>query len=123
MSTAPSLQLLSEVLDGIKLYFDFTLWDHLLYGPEKEQHKMLGVSNLVFSKKTSNSLPGHLCDGLTGPDGTPGHQHTCGHVPSQVYGPIHLLRLFVKLPHFLTCAQIPAGNVPLLHIHCRDLLA
>lgn len=116
-STAPSLQLLSEVLDGLKVYFDFTLWDHLLYGPEKEQHKMLGVSNPVFSKKMSNSLPVHLCDG---PTGGSGHQHSYGHVPSQVYGPIHLLRLFVKLPHFLTCAQVPASNI---HVHCRDLLA
>lgn len=98
------------------MYFDFSLLDHLLYGPEKEQHKALGVVNPVFTKKTSNIPPVHLSDG---PAGVSGHEHC---VPSQVYGPIHLLRLFVKLPHFLTCAQLPANHVQQLYLHCRDLL-
>lgn len=45
-----------------------------------------------------------------------------GGMPSQVYGPIHLLRLFVRLPQFLFRAQLPPGNVNLLHLHFRDLL-
>lgn len=117
-----SLHLLSEVLDGLKVYFDFTLFDHLLYGPEKEQHKALCVINPVFTKKqaaSQNALPAPFCDGLPGASG---HEHLCPCLPSQVYGPVHLLRLFVKLPHFLTCTQLPPNHANLLHLHCRDLL-
>lgn len=117
-----SLQLLSEVLDGIKVYFDFTLFDHLLYGPEKEQHRALGMINPVFTKKqaaSQNAPPAPLCDGLSGASG---HETLYQCLPSQVYGFIHLLRLFVKLPDFLTRAQLPASHAHLLHLHCRDLL-
>lgn len=104
------------MLDGLKVYFDFILFDHLLYGPEKEQHKALGVINPVFTKKQAASQ-NPLCDGLPGVSGP---EHSC--LPSQVYGPIHLLRLFVKLPQFLTCTQLPPNHANLLHLHCRDLL-
>lgn len=119
-----SLQLLCEVLDGIKVYFDFTLLDHLLYGPEKEQHKLLGILNPVFSKKGGSTLPPHLCDGSAGQNAScVGEQHlVCGRFPSQVYGPIHLLRLFVKMPHFLSCTQLPLNHVQLLQNYFCDLL-
>ena len=107
-----SLPLLSEVLDGLKVYFDFMLADHLLYSVEKDQHRSLGVLNPVYSnKKTAAAL--HLVaaqDGLT------------GSMPSKVYGATHLLRLFVRLPHFLTCAQLPSAHVQVLHTHFKDLL-
>ena len=110
LSLFHSLQLLSEVLDGIKTYFDFTLADHLLYVEEKEQHNSLGVLNPVFyGKKTSSHV-------MTEED------MERRNLPSHVYGPAHLLRLFVQLPQFLTCTQMPPGNLHLLQLNCKDLL-
>ena len=109
--------MLSEVLDGLKVYFDFTLADHLLYRPEKEQHKLLGIINPVFTKKGSSA------DDSTTVDSVANEDPVCGRLPSQVYGPIHLLRLFLKLPHFLSCTQLPPNHMQLLQVHCRDLLS
>lgn len=107
------------MLDGIKVYFDFTLADHLLYRPEKEEHKVLGIVNPVFSKKTASHS--HLCDDSLNAESANEHP-VCGRLPSQVYGPVHLLRLFVKLPYFLSCTQLPPSHVQLLHACFRDLL-
>lgn len=118
-----NFQLLSEVLDGVKIFFDFTLLDHLLYAPEKEQHKLLGVINPVFTKKTTNNTSASLTHACEASMGVAGHEHmTHGLVPSQVYGPIHLLRLFVKLPQFLACTQLPPNHIHILQTHCRDFL-
>lgn len=110
----PSFQLLSEVLDGIKVYFDFTLADHLLYAPEREQHRLLGIINPVFSKKASTQQQGGV------PVDT--ERQLQGRLPSQVYGAVHLLRLFVRLPHFLMAAQLPSSHLQPLHNHFRDFL-
>jgi len=108
---ACSLPLLSEVLDGLKVYFNFMLADHLLYSVEKDQHRRMGVLNPVCSnKKTASAHHVATQDGLT------------GSMPSKVYGATHLLRLFVRLPHFLMCAQVPSAHVQVLHTHFKDLL-
>lgn len=76
------------MLDGIKIYFDFTLGDHLLYAPERDQYK-------TYKNEAS---------------------------PSSVYGAEHLLRLFVKLPQFLSQSQLPPTHSQLLLHHLRDIL-
>ena len=120
ISEHSSFQLLSEVLDGVKIFFDFTLLDHLLYAPEKEQHKLLGIINPVFTKKMTNNTSAGLTHACEASVGVAGHEH--GLVPSQVYGPMHLLRLFVKLPQFLACTQLPPNHIHILQTHCRDFL-
>ena len=91
MFTHCSLPVMIEVLDGLKTYFDFTLSDHLLYGPEMPQYK------IVVEK-------------------------TCL-LPSSVYGAEHLLRLFVRLPHFLCHAGISPSITQLLYCYFKELLA
>jgi hypothetical protein len=63
-----------EILDGIKIYFDFTLRDHLLYGEERDQFDRYMT---MKSHVTSNCIDTH--------DKA---------MPSSIYGAIHLLRLF-----------------------------
>ncbi len=71
------------MLDGIKIYFDFTLKDHLLHSDiEMGQYQhMLTVGHVtVASNGIDNEGAGPIRPAL--------------HTPSSVYGPIHLLRLF-----------------------------
>lgn len=41
--------------------------------------------------------------------------------PSSVYGPEHLLRLFVRMPHFLCQAHMPPVVIQILHHHFKEL--
>lgn len=43
-------------------------------------------------------------------------------MPSGIYGAEHLLRLFVRMPLFLSRAQLPAGHVQTLHHYFKELL-
>ena len=43
-------------------------------------------------------------------------------MPSGIYGAEHLLRLFVRIPLFLSRAQLPVGHVQTLHHYFKDLL-
>ena len=52
-----SLTLLAEVLDGVKIYFDFMLADHLLYSQEKAQYK-----NVVEENRAPMSSEGRPTD-------------------------------------------------------------
>ena len=76
-----SYSLLAEVLDGIKIYFDFTLKDHLLHNDiEMGQYEHM----LTVGHVTSNGIDN---EGV-------GPIRPAPPTPSSVYGPIHLLRLF-----------------------------
>ena len=143
--TSPTL--LAEVLDGIKIYFDFMMEDHLLYGPEREQFKSVITdrnkttsssrqrsTNSLETAKNSCSPSPHLEHTPHGNPWQPEQQklqleptttstHPCSPLmPSQVYGAEHLLRLFIKLPLFLCHAQLPSTHVQLLHHHFKELL-
>lgn len=128
------------------------LEDHLLYGPEREQYKLLMEQHKargdVSYKTAENSHPS--CSGEqveqdssaqenSLPEDTPSSnpqqphhsklnlEHTPsdnsgGLVPSQVYGAEHLLRLFLKFPLFLSRAQLPATHIQLLHSYFKELL-
>lgn len=43
--------------------------------------------------------------------------------PSAVYGPEHLLRLFVRIPHFLCQAHMPTPLIQILYHHFKELFA
>ena len=79
-----SLNLLKEVMDGIITYFDFTLFDHLLYAPERKQYEAVvsrQVPILTPAQQCSEDTPVEYCsDGVE--------------LPSRIYGVEHLLRLF-----------------------------
>jgi len=78
---------LKEVLDGILTYFDFTLYDHLLYAPEKKQYEN------VVKKKVHIVMP----TTENGDKETPSTTDYCNNnseLPSRIYGVEHLLRLF-----------------------------
>ena len=147
----PSPALLSEVLDGIKVYLDFTLEDHLLYGPEREQFKaVMGRQRSKGSPSKHGHPQRHDTENAT--DSNVHVQSPKSHLehtprvadspalrfnsepatggnpwqpimPSQVYGAEHLLRLFLKIPLFLSRAQVPSNHLQLLHPHFRELLA
>lgn len=76
-----SLSLVNEVMDGIKIYFDFMLKDHLLYMEEKDQY------DLVMSRK-SQMAPNYIEDAETV------DENEMSLTPSSIYGATHLLRLF-----------------------------
>lgn len=141
MFVSPSL--LAEILDGVKIYFDFMTEDHLLYGPEREQYKLvmdLKAKGKDSHKAAANSHLGPGCeqDSLTQENSLPGDvprtnphphlEHTSSSnptelMPSQIYGAEHLLRLFLKFPFLLSRAQLPIPHVQILHHYFKELLA
>ena len=73
------------MLDGIVTYFDFTLFDHLLYAPEKKQYEV------ILDKKVCVVTPDH---GQQSSEHTPVECCEKVELPSRIYGVEHLLRLF-----------------------------
>ncbi|XP_019863116.1 PREDICTED: chromatin modification-related protein EAF3-like isoform X2 [Amphimedon queenslandica] len=108
-----NIPILKEVLDGIKIYFDFMLRDHLLYSEERHQY------DLEITKK--RHLTNTNC--VNSDEGTPNiNNDDTVMMPSSVYGISHLLRLFVKMPLFLIQAKFPTTHINLLNQHFKDLL-
>ena len=84
-----SLQLLIEILDGIKVYFDFMLEDHLLYTGEQQQYREVVVA--------TGRKPGKGGGGRSSLGKGKGYKEVVmGTPPSTVYGFEHLIRLFGK---------------------------
>ena len=130
--TSPcSLSLLAEVLDGVKIYFDFMVEDHLLFSQEKAQFKKLlkqthsrcQQMNHNTKGKTQNDIGVNSVDNSHGPMEV-NSESTSNQpfIPSSVYGCEHLLRLFVRLPLFLSRAQLPVSHVYVLHGYFKDFL-
>ena len=135
-----SLTLLAEVLDGVKIYFDFMLADHLLYSQEKAQYKNVveevqGAPPMSSEDRGSTENSHCLNSGTensctTNSDGgskmdvdqKPVAPSSSVLMPSSVYGVEHLLRLFVRMPLFLAQAQLPTSHVHTLHQYWKDLL-
>lgn len=133
----PSLPLLAEVLDSIKIYFDFMLGDHLLYAQEKDQYKnavtptqsapVTAQTQTESENKTTNDLCNASSEKSSESDSKMDAKPSDSsppppHAPSSVYGAEHLLRLFVKMPLFLSHAQLPNSHVHTLHQYFKDLL-
>ena len=69
------------MLDGIITYFDFTLFDHLLYTAEKKQYEdIIDKKVRLVTPDQQSSDPVECCDKVE--------------LPSRIYGVEHLLRLF-----------------------------
>ena len=133
-----SLTLLAEVLDGVKIYFDFMLADHLLYSQEKAQYKNVVEENRApmssgdhGSAENSHCLNSSAENSCTtnsdasskmDVDQKPVAPLSSVLMPSSVYGVEHLLRLFVRMPLFLAQAQLPTSHVHTLHQYWKDLL-
>ena len=82
-----SLSLLKEVLDGILTYFDFTLYDHLLYAPERKQYENVVKKRVHIVMPTTDNSDKEA----------PSTAQFCSdnsELPSRIYGVEHLLRLF-----------------------------
>jgi len=78
---------LKEVLDGILTYFDFTLYDHLLYTPEKKQYESIVKKRVHIVMPTREN---------SDKDASPTMDYCSdsSELPSRIYGVEHLLRLF-----------------------------
>lgn len=143
-----SLTLLAEVLDGVKIYFDFMLADHLLYNQEKAQYKnvMEEVQGVPKNRASMSSGDCGSTENTSNHCLNSGAENSCATnsdadskmevdvdhkpvvpssavpMPSSVYGVEHLLRLFVRMPLFLARAQLPTSHVHTLHQYWKELL-
>ena len=127
--------------------------DHLLYAPEREQFRLFVSeqqgknraknSNCLSPKSNTDDAATHTQNSCPHSEHTPsdnpwqphhntpatgGSSNSSGScpppvMPSQIYGAEHLLRLFLKFPHFLGHAGLPASHTQLLHHQFRELLA
>eukprot|EP01135_Chromosphaera_perkinsii_P007721 Nk52_evm10s967 gene=Nk52_evmTU10s967 len=95
------MDLVKEVVSGVKTYFDFTLGHLLLYRFERQQYADV-VEAKKSNMKTQVAYTPSLCD---------------------VYGAEHLLRLFVKLPGMLIEANIPEDHMCHLTTHISEIIA
>ena len=73
-----SLPLILEILNGVRIYFNFMLKDHLLYAQESDQYEQ--AISQAAAEEDSN--------------GERDTEREKGVVPSAMYGVEHLLRLF-----------------------------
>jgi len=122
--------------------------DHLLYTPENIQYKniMEDAQRTFQTQKKGASLsdvPGGSVEGSENMNtSSAGTANSCTDpkmevdvdvavsppsssspvMPSSVYGAEHLLRLFVRMPLFLSRAQIPTTHIPILHQYWKELL-
>ena len=125
--------------------------DHLLYIPENVQYKNImedaqrvprtfqtqkniaslsdaagssveGIGNLNTSSAVKSGTANSSTDKMEVDAAVPPPSSSSPLMPSSVYGAEHLLRLFVRMPLFLSRAQIPSSHVPILHQHWKELL-
>ncbi|KAJ2456187.1 Esa1p-associated factor [Coemansia sp. RSA 2336] len=84
-------EIVDEIIDGLKVYFDKALGNVLLYRFERYQYKQM------LDKYPERN-------------------------PTEIYGPEHLLRLFVQLPNLIAHTNMDDDAVQLLKEHLSDIL-
>lgn len=107
-----SPQLVDEVLKGLKLYFDRSLGQNLLYRFERAQY-------VDYRKKNGPKMG----DGDVGNARTANGSMGGEMEPSNVYGAEHLLRLFVTLPMIIVHTSMDAESISLLKEHLAEFLS
>ncbi len=109
-----SPQVVDEVLKGLKLYFDRSLGQNLLYRFERAQY-------VEYRKKNGPKMG----DGDVGnASARAGNGSMGGDMePSDVYGAEHLLRLFVNLPMIIVHTSMDVESIGLLKEHLGEFLS
>ena len=93
--------LLAEVLDGVKIYFDFMLRDHLLYEQEREQYdRLLGSLQL---RAQEYQVQGQL---KQDPPPTFTFTHKCCYVNSRTHLSEDNCGYFQQLQHLLLASTV-----------------
>ncbi|WFD32243.1 Esa1p-associated factor [Malassezia sp. CBS 17886] len=119
---------LGEVLAGLKLYFDKSLAQNLLYRFERPQY--VALRKRFGPKMGAGDVGTHVAAGAAAPapratDEAPATDAPGGRgdlEPSQVYGAEHLLRLFVHLPGIVAHTSMDADSVSILRDHLTEFL-
>ncbi|SPO28732.1 related to Chromo domain protein MRG15 [Ustilago trichophora] len=107
-----SPQVVEEVLKGLKLYFDRSLGQNLLYRFERAQY-------VEYRKKNGPKMgDGDVGNARSGNGSMGGDME-----PSDVYGAEHLLRLFVNLPMIIVHTSMDAESIGLLKEHLAEFLS
>lgn len=101
-----------EILKGLKLYFDRSLGQNLLYRFERAQY-------VEYRKKNGPKMG----DGDVGNSRTASGSMGGDMEPSDVYGAEHFLRLFVNLPSIIVHTSMDAESIALLKEHLGEFLA
>lgn len=103
---------LDEVLKGLKLYFDRSLGQNLLYRFERAQY-------VDYRKKNGPKMgDGDVGNARSGNGSMGGDME-----PSDVYGAEHLLRLFVNLPMIIVHTSMDVESISLLKEHLAEFLS
>ncbi|WFD18719.1 Esa1p-associated factor [Malassezia caprae] len=119
--------ILDEVLAGLKLYFDKSLAQNLLYRFERRQYvelrKQLG-SKAGDGVDAEDAKPAGRRGGRGGAaKPPPSESPTAAELEaSEVYGAEHLLRLFVNLPGIVAHTSMDPESVAILREHLNEFL-
>jgi len=108
-----SLALTHEVVSGLKLYFDKSLGNNLLYRFERNQYAEIKKKYATLS--VGQPIPVEIGDGKDSGDKKLREM-------SDIYGVEHLLRLFVNLPELIAHTTMDAETVTVLRDALHDIL-
>jgi len=109
--------ILEEVLQGVREYFDKSLGRILLYRFERQQWLEVREKMMVEPASTSATKPSStkedesMADDNDDEDDEDDVKKFAGKTPSDVYGAEHLCRLFVSMPELVAQTNMDAQSV------------
>ncbi|WFC98972.1 Esa1p-associated factor [Malassezia yamatoensis] len=129
-----SSAVLDEVIAGLKLYFDKSLPQNLLYRLERRQYVEMrqrqGAKTTATSPANSEEAstktrnPAKTTNTTSAdPNSAPSNPTSFEMEASEIYGAEHLLRLFVNLPSIVAHSNMDAESIALLREHITGFLA
>ncbi|KAN0065926.1 Esa1p-associated factor [Thecaphora frezii] len=118
-----SPQVLDEVLKGLKLYFDRSLGQNLLYRLERAQLAKYRMDHgpKMGDGDISTTSSGDKTGSAASTSSTSSSLDALD--PSNIYGAEHLLRLFVNLPMIIVHTSMDAESISVLKEHLAEFLA